>query len=162
MTQEDTILHRQWHRAGELVDSLRFVLQGVSPSSSWALLAERRLPPVLVVGGTRAFGGYHRRAQRRPGRAAPPESTTIRGFLQSLQHQGADTLSRLVDEKKYNLIIFPERFAKATLTVREQVLKRGAISPVFAMVPDFTMITGDRMQELQTVISLAIGTKLEL
>ncbi len=76
--------------------------------------------------------------------------------------QAADTLSRLVDEKKYNLIIFPERFAKATLTVREQVLKRGAISPVFAMVPDFTMITGDRMQELQTVISLAIGTKLEL
>jgi hypothetical protein len=46
--------------------------------------------------------------------------------------------------------------------VREQVLRRGAISPVFAMVPDFTMITGDRMQELQTVISLAIGTKLEL
>jgi vacuolar-type H+-ATPase subunit F/Vma7 len=74
----------------------------------------------------------------------------------------AETLSRLVDEKKYKLIIFPERFAAETLPVREQVLKRGAISPVFALVPDFTMQTGDRMQELQAVISLAIGTKLEL
>jgi vacuolar-type H+-ATPase subunit F/Vma7 len=76
--------------------------------------------------------------------------------------QVAATLSRLVDEKKYKLIIFPERFAKETLAAREQVLKRGAISPVFALVPDFTMETGDRMQELQAVISLAIGTKLEL
>ena len=76
--------------------------------------------------------------------------------------QVAKRLGQLVEEKKYKLIIFPERFAKETLTVREQVLKRGAISPVFALVPDFTMETGDRMQELQAVISLAIGTKLEL
>jgi vacuolar-type H+-ATPase subunit F/Vma7 len=74
----------------------------------------------------------------------------------------AETLSRLVEEKKYKLIIFPERFAAETLPAREQVLKRGAISPVFALVPDFTMETGKRIQELQAVISLAIGTKLEL
>jgi vacuolar-type H+-ATPase subunit F/Vma7 len=74
----------------------------------------------------------------------------------------AEIIKRLIDEKRYKLIIFPERFAKETLPVREQVLKRGAISPVFALVPDFTMETGDRMQELQAVISLAIGTKLEL
>ncbi len=74
----------------------------------------------------------------------------------------AATLSRLIDERKYKLIVFPERFAAETQAAREQVLKRGAISPVFALVPDFTMETGDRMQELQAVISLAIGTKLEL
>jgi vacuolar-type H+-ATPase subunit F/Vma7 len=74
----------------------------------------------------------------------------------------AQTLDRLVEEKKYKLVILPERFAAETLPIREQVLKRGAISPVFALVPDFTMETGDRMQELQAVISLAIGTKLEL
>ncbi len=34
--------------------------------------------------------------------------------------------------------------------------------PVFALVPDFTMETGMRMEELQAVVSLAIGTKLEL
>ena len=74
----------------------------------------------------------------------------------------AQTLKKLVDEKKYKLIIFPERFSKETRAIREEVLNRGAIIPVFAMIPDFTMETGMRMQELQAVISLAIGTKLEL
>jgi len=74
----------------------------------------------------------------------------------------AQTLEKLVEEKKYKLIIFPERFSKETQKVREEALKRGAIIPVFAMVPDFTMETGMRMQELQAIISLAIGTKLEL
>ena len=84
------------------------------------------------------------------------------GYNSVTGEEVAKTLSRLVDEKKYKLIILPERFAAETLPVRELVLKRGAISPVFALVPDFTMETGDRMQELQAVISLAIGTKLEL
>jgi len=74
----------------------------------------------------------------------------------------ANIIKKLVDEKKYKLIIFPERFAKETQPVREEALRRGAITPVFAVVPDFTMETGMRMQELQAVISLAIGTKLEL
>ena len=74
----------------------------------------------------------------------------------------ATTLEKLVGEKKFKLIIFPERFANETRPVREDALKRGTITPVFAMVPDFTMETGMRMQELQAVISLAIGTKLEL
>lgn len=74
----------------------------------------------------------------------------------------ASTIKKLVDDKKYKLIIFPERFAKDTQLVREEALRRGAITPVFAVVPDFTMETGMRMQELQAVISLAIGTKLEL
>jgi hypothetical protein len=39
-------------------------------------------------------------------------------------------------------------------------LKRA--TPVFALIPDFTMETGMRMEELQAVVSLAIGTKLEL
>jgi len=74
----------------------------------------------------------------------------------------AEIIEKLVNEKKYKLIIFPERFTKETEQVREQALKRGAITPVFAFVPDFTMETGMRMQELQAVISLALGTKLEL
>ena len=84
------------------------------------------------------------------------------GYNRVTGEEVAETLNLLVDEKKYKLIIFPERFAAETLAAREQVLKRGAISPVFALVPDFTMETGERIQELQAVISLAIGTKLEL
>jgi vacuolar-type H+-ATPase subunit F/Vma7 len=74
----------------------------------------------------------------------------------------SDTLQKLIDEGKYNLIIIPERFSKDTYSIRESVMKKGAITPVFALVPDFTMETGMRMEELQAVVSLAIGAKLEL
>lgn len=74
----------------------------------------------------------------------------------------AETLSNLVEEGRFQLIIIPERFAEQTRTVRERVMFRGDITPVFALIPDFTMETGMRMEELQAVVSLAIGTKLEL
>ncbi|UCH57346.1 MAG: V-type ATP synthase subunit F [Candidatus Bathyarchaeota archaeon] len=74
----------------------------------------------------------------------------------------AETLGRLVDEGRFQLIIIPERFAEVTRLFRERVMSRGEITPVFALIPDFTMETGMRMEELQAVVSLAIGTRLEL
>jgi len=84
------------------------------------------------------------------------------GFGISTGEAVAETLSSLVDGGRFQLIIIPERFAEATLTVRERVMTRGDITPVFALIPDFTMETGMRMEELQAVVSLAIGTRLEL
>lgn len=84
------------------------------------------------------------------------------GFDAENGESAAEALSRLVDEPRFKLIIIPERFAKETLPVRELIMKRGEVSPVFALIPDLTMETGMRMEELQTVVSLAIGTKLEL
>lgn len=74
----------------------------------------------------------------------------------------AETLTRLMEEGRFKLFIIPERFAKETQPVRELVMKRGEISPLFALIPDLTLETGMRMEELQAVVSLAIGTKLEL
>ena len=74
----------------------------------------------------------------------------------------AETVSALVEEGRFQLIIVPERFAEETRPVRERVMNRGDITPVFALIPDFTMETGMRMEELQTIVSLAIGTRLEL
>ena len=74
----------------------------------------------------------------------------------------AETLNHLIDDEKFNFIIIPERFAEETRSVREIVAKRGKIKPIFALIPDFTMRTGMRIEELQSVVSLAIGTKLEL
>jgi vacuolar-type H+-ATPase subunit F/Vma7 len=71
------------------------------------------------------------------------------------------TLNRLVSEFDYKLIIIPERYAKSTRPIREEVMKKGEITPIFALIPDLTMETGMRMEELQAVVSLAIGTKLE-
>lgn len=74
----------------------------------------------------------------------------------------AETLQRVIEEGRFNLILVPERFAKDTYSIREEVMKRGDITPVFALIPDFTMETGMRMEELQVAVSLAIGTRLEL
>jgi vacuolar-type H+-ATPase subunit F/Vma7 len=74
----------------------------------------------------------------------------------------AETVSALVEEGRFQLIIVPERFTEETRPVRERVMNRGDITPVFALIPDFTMETGMRMEELQVIVSLAIGTKLEL
>jgi vacuolar-type H+-ATPase subunit F/Vma7 len=71
-------------------------------------------------------------------------------------------LDRIVDEGIYKLIIVPERYAAPTRPKREEVMKRGDITPIFALIPGLNMETGMRMMELQAVVSLAIGTKLEL
>ena len=72
------------------------------------------------------------------------------------------TLNRLVNDEDHKLIIIPERYATATRPIREDVMKKGRITPIFALIPDLTMETGMRMEELQAVVSLAIGTRLEL
>ncbi len=84
------------------------------------------------------------------------------GFDASSGEAVTETLTTLVDEGRFQLIIIPERFAEVTRPVRDGVMTRGDITPVFALIPDFTMETGMRMEELQAVVSLAIGTRLEL
>ena len=74
----------------------------------------------------------------------------------------AETLRLLIQEARFQLIIIPERFSDETRQLRESVMNKGEITPVFALIPDFTMETGMRMEELQAVVSLAIGTRLEL
>jgi len=84
------------------------------------------------------------------------------GFDAGTGEAVAAALSHLVEEEGFQLIIIPERFAEETRPVRERIMNRGDITPVFALIPDFTMETGMRMEELQAVVSLAIGTRLEL
>ena len=97
----------------------------------------------------------------------PSFATTIEligaaGYHEITGEAVAAKLTRLLNSEEYKLIILPERFAPETRPAREEVQRKGDITPVFALVPDFTMETGMRMEELQAVVSLAIGTKLEL
>ncbi len=71
------------------------------------------------------------------------------------------TLDQITRED-YKLIIVPEEYTAATRPIREEVMRRGEITPFFALIPGLAMETGMRMEELQAVVSLAIGTKLEL
>jgi vacuolar-type H+-ATPase subunit F/Vma7 len=84
------------------------------------------------------------------------------GFELQSDKEAEETLRRVMEEERFMLIIVPERLAEQTRPIRELVMKGGKIAPVFALIPDFSMETGMRMKELQDVVSLAIGTKLEL
>jgi vacuolar-type H+-ATPase subunit F/Vma7 len=84
-----------------------------------------------------------------------------RGYEANSEEAVVATLNRIIRDD-YKIIIVPERYTQATRPIREDVMKRGEITPLFALIPGLTMETGMRMAELQAVVSLAIGTKLEL
>jgi vacuolar-type H+-ATPase subunit F/Vma7 len=84
------------------------------------------------------------------------------GFEAEDGEQAAKILKNLVEERKFKYIILPEIFAKETQEIREQIVKEERIFPVFAFIPDFTGKKGMRLEELKTIISLAVGAKLEL
>jgi len=86
----------------------------------------------------------------------------IEGFEAESGEEVAKLLRDLVEEKKFKLLVIPERFAKETENIRSLVTKKGDIYPIFALIPDLTMVSGMRIEELKAVISLAIGAKLEL
>lgn len=70
-------------------------------------------------------------------------------------------LRKLIEEGKFKLIILPESLAEATSEVRMQVVSKGKTSPIFAVVPDLTGVKEKRIKELQSLISVAVGAKLE-
>ena len=84
-----------------------------------------------------------------------------RGYEANNEETVIATLNRIAHEE-YKIIIVPEQYTEATRPIREDVMKRGEITPLFALIPGLNMETGMRMEELQAVVSLAIGTKLEI
>jgi len=86
----------------------------------------------------------------------------INGFEAENGEEVAKVLQDIIEERKFKLIVLPERFAKETDEIRSLVMKKGEIWPVFALIPDLTMVSGMRLEELKSVVSLAIGAKLEL
>ncbi|MBT8406977.1 MAG: V-type ATP synthase subunit F [Deltaproteobacteria bacterium] len=84
-----------------------------------------------------------------------------RGYEANNEETVIATLNRIAHEE-YKIIIVPEQYTEATRPIREDTMKRGEITPLFALIPGLTMETGMRMEELQAVVSLAIGTKLEI
>jgi vacuolar-type H+-ATPase subunit F/Vma7 len=84
------------------------------------------------------------------------------GFEAEDGAQAAKVLAGLMEEGKFKFIILPEIFAKDTLEIREEVMNEEKIWPVFAFIPDLMGKKGMRLEELKSIISLAIGAKLEL
>ena len=84
------------------------------------------------------------------------------GFEAGSGEEVAGVLSDLVEGSNFKLIIVPERFTDDTFKIRSLIMSRGDVTPVFALVPDLTGMSGMRLEELKRIISLAIGAELEL
>jgi vacuolar-type H+-ATPase subunit F/Vma7 len=81
--------------------------------------------------------------------------------VQNMQ-EAANTLERIVAEDRYDVIIVTESESMALRKQREAILARGKARPVIAVVPDFKGPTGERLQELHTLISQSVGAELKL
>jgi len=71
------------------------------------------------------------------------------------------SMNELLEANDLELIILPERFINETKQLRETIHKQSLL-PIILLIPDTTMITGMRLEELRTAISAAIGAKIDL
>lgn len=71
-------------------------------------------------------------------------------------------LKQFVEEEKYKMIILPERFVSQTKELRSRLMREGRVIPIFAFIPDYTGIKGERINELKRSISLAVGAELKM
>ncbi|MCD6513358.1 MAG: V-type ATP synthase subunit F [Candidatus Odinarchaeota archaeon] len=84
------------------------------------------------------------------------------GFITEDVREIKRILTELIESRDYAVIILPERFVDDTWDIRSKVIKSGQVGPLFAFLPDYTGISGKRLEELKRKISLAVGIKLKL
>ena len=87
------------------------------------------------------------------------------GGITGVQAENAEaavkSLNDLLEANNVELIILPERFINETKQLRDTIQKKSLL-PIMLLIPDTTMVTGMRLEELRTVISTAIGTQIDL
>ena len=91
----------------------------------------------------------------------PFELGGIKGVHAENAEMAVTSINKLLEANDIKLIILPERFCNETKQLRE-TLQQQSLLPIILLIPDTTMITGQRLEELQTAISAAIGTKIDL
>ena len=91
----------------------------------------------------------------------PFELGGITGVHAETAEVAVKSINELLDANDIELIILPERFLNETKQVRDTIQKK-SLSPIIVPIPDTTMVTGMRLEELRTAISTAIGTQIDL
>ncbi len=91
----------------------------------------------------------------------PFELGGIKGIPAETAEEAVKSINKLLEANDLKLIILPERFINETKQLRETIQKKSLL-PIILLIPDTTMITGMRLEELRTAISAAIGTQIDL
>lgn len=86
----------------------------------------------------------------------------VDGFAASSDEAIESMLKKFLEEGTYKMIILPERFVSKTKELRSRLMREGRVIPIFAFIPDYTGIKGERIEELKRSISLAVGAELKM
>lgn len=76
--------------------------------------------------------------------------------------RGRKNLIRFFREKENELphvVFINERVAEEIKSYREDLLRRGRVSPVFAIIPDMEGARGIRLKELASLLAKALGSE---
>jgi len=76
--------------------------------------------------------------------------------------EAEDAVDLLVREGKCKVVIVPESRALELDRKRDELSRRGAYYPVFAVVPDIEERAQERTGRLYRLVSQAVGAKLKL
>jgi vacuolar-type H+-ATPase subunit F/Vma7 len=71
-------------------------------------------------------------------------------------------LDEIMRDEQCKVIILPENLAEILKKKREEMMSKGRIFPVFAVVPDFEGSRKLREKELYEVVERAVGAKLKV
>jgi vacuolar-type H+-ATPase subunit F/Vma7 len=87
--------------------------------------------------------------------------TGVASFPVRDAQEAAATLERILLEDKYDVIIITEKLSMALRKERAAILAKGKGRPAIAIIPDFEGPTGERLQELHTLVSRSVGAELK-
>jgi len=85
-----------------------------------------------------------------------------RGVIVEDKDKVADMVSRLVEEGEAKIIVLPEDYAVKIRKIRQQRLMSRDVYPIFVVVPGLGGGVNERLREIYTLISQAVGVKLKL
>lgn len=90
------------------------------------------------------------------------KSVGVDGRVVESAKQAEDEVELLISEGKCKVIIIPEGLALELDRKRDELSRRGAVYPLFAVVPEMEGKVQERTHRLYRLISQAVGAKLKL
>ncbi len=86
----------------------------------------------------------------------------VRGIVAESFEEVKESVSRLVEEGEVKVIILSEANAVKLRKLRSELVRSKQVYPIFAVIPGFEGSMNERLNEIYTLISQAVGVRLKL
>ena len=78
------------------------------------------------------------------------------------EDSAASKVEELVERGECRVLFVSEKVAARLKVLRESLIRKRKLYPVFVVIPDFEGSLGDRKRELTQVVNKSVGMKLKL